>query len=130
MSSSFDGCSPGESGLLQELKSVGQSEPSEVLLHVQGVSYVFGEPVVKQDLVLGLKYAIREAVGVSIEVFIRFRNEVIVEPLNSVGGQLHVGETGLQESVPVRNVDTLVPVVIVHAEHQGNRIGRELQFGQ
>lgn len=130
MCGSLDGGSPGESWLLQVLESERQSEPSNVLLHVNLVADVLGEPVVKQTLILGLSGAVRKTVVVALEVFVGFRNKIVVESLYTVGGQLHVGESGLKELVPVLDVDALVSEIIEHAEHQGDGVSGELYAGQ
>ena len=81
-------------------------------------------------MVLGFEQVVREGVVLAVQVVIFLFHGLGVESLDAARRDLHIGEGGLDEAQPVRGVDALVPVVVVHAEEQFAGIGGELHARQ
>ncbi len=114
--------SPGQSRLFQELIAVGKPEKGQILLEIDGVLSHVHNPIIEQSLVLKFEHVVRKTVVISIQVHIFVLHSFDVDTLHPSRCQLHIGEGGLNELQPIRLMDALVSVVVVHAEEDAFRV--------
>jgi len=108
--------------LFQELIAVGKPEKGQILLEIDGVLSHVHNPIIEQSLVLKFEHVVRKTVVISIQVQIFVLHSFDVDTLHPSRCQLHIGEGGLNELQPIRLMDALVSVVVVHAEEDAFRV--------